>query len=363
MQVPVSAGAHPRSRGENIDDLAVDPDGPGSSPLTRGKRGFRCIARIVDRLIPAHAGKTLDSPRQWRRTGAHPHSRGENLAWSSMACTARGSSPLTRGKLLEAQGEGHRLGLIPAHAGKTATGPIVPQAIWAHPRSRGENERSSSMVVSLPGSSPLPRGKPMHQRASVADPGLILAHAGKTYRSQCIHVVMRAHPRSCEENAHIVDVGSALGGSSPLTRGKQAASRGCCVAARLIPTHAGKTLSSAGFPYTERAHPHSRRENRNRSYRPSSNLGSSPLMRGRLGRHRHGLQDRGLIPAHAGKTLSSLSRTSRGGAHPRSRGENHFEYAKPENVKGSSPLTRGKRIGNHHLHARPGLIPAHAGKT
>ena len=50
-------------------------------------------------------------------------------------------------------------------------------------------------------------------------------------------------------------------------------------------------------------------------------------------------------------------------AHPRSRGENHYEYAKPENVKGSSPLTRGKRGDEGEDAGGEGLIPAHAGKT
>ena len=71
----------------------------------------------------------------------------------------------------------------------------------------------------------------------------------------------------------------------------------------------------------------------------------------------------GLIPAHAGKTQISTPNGPLRGAHPRSRGENHFEYARPETVKGSSPLTRGKHVP---LNKRPflrGLIPAHAGKT
>ena len=31
----------------------------GSSPLTRGKRGFAGLTGPIGRLIPAHAGKTL----------------------------------------------------------------------------------------------------------------------------------------------------------------------------------------------------------------------------------------------------------------------------------------------------------------
>ena len=50
-----------------------------------------------------------------------------------------GSSPLTRGKPVDNLEAKRNLGLIPAHAGKTATGATRWKAWPAHPRSRGEN--------------------------------------------------------------------------------------------------------------------------------------------------------------------------------------------------------------------------------
>ena len=50
-------------------------------------------------------------------------------------------------------------GLIPAHAGKTRAASRVCIVIGAHPRSRGENRRRRSRLATLPGSSPLTRGK------------------------------------------------------------------------------------------------------------------------------------------------------------------------------------------------------------
>ena len=71
----------------------------------------------------------------------------------------------------------------------------------------------------------------------------------------------------------------------------------------------------------------------------------------------------GLIPAHAGKTHFERTGLQKPRAHPRSRGENarapHARTAR----SGSSPLTRGKRKELARLAWRPGLIPAHAGKT
>ena len=71
-------------------------------------------------LIPAHAGKTVFGEDRYASVWAHPRSRGENVTWSSRSWASVGSSPLTRGKPVnDERAEGHG-GLIPAHAGKTA---------------------------------------------------------------------------------------------------------------------------------------------------------------------------------------------------------------------------------------------------
>ena len=70
--------AHPRSRGEHVimDELREHKD--GSSPLTRGAPflTFRLWAR--SRLIPAHAGSTIDRIARLSTRRAHPRSRGEH---------------------------------------------------------------------------------------------------------------------------------------------------------------------------------------------------------------------------------------------------------------------------------------------
>ena len=72
--------------------------------------------------------------------------------------------------------------------------------------------------------------------------------------------------------------------------------------------------------------------------------GSSPLTRGKHARDVGGAILQGLIPAHAGKTevrgACSLPMT----AHPRSRGENTKKADRSKIHRGSSPLTRGKRM-------------------
>ena len=70
-----------------------------------------------------------------------------------------------------------------------------------------------------------------------------------------------------------------------------------------------------------------------------------------------------LIPAHAGKTVSVVGPRWGAGAHPRSRGENSGVTAVGVAAAGSSPLTRGKRVAMALDPDARGLIPAHAGKT
>ena len=75
--------------------------------------------------------------------------------------SASGSSPLTRGKLTSPDEQLIKLGLIPAHAGKTTNRRSVPTRPWAHPRSRGENLWQDWRTNTREGSSPLTRGKPL----------------------------------------------------------------------------------------------------------------------------------------------------------------------------------------------------------
>ena len=192
--------AHPRSRGENAGELGAGIVGAGSSPLTRGKQGLGPVANQPVGLIPAHAGKTLPRALLHRATKAHPRSRGENSAPASAWLIAAGSSPLTRGKLRRDRCPVLRHGLIPAHAGKTTTSTRSPKTSRAHPRSRGENIRPRLVVWENVGSSPLTRGKQNMTRATRWRLGLIPAHAGKTREHSCRLRTRRAHPRSRGEN-------------------------------------------------------------------------------------------------------------------------------------------------------------------
>ena len=178
--MPTRCPAHPRSRGENEDQGCRCKAGQGSSPLTRGKLPHRAQQVQAAGLIPAHAGKTRAASGCCDTRGAHPRSRGENMEADEDSRALWGSSPLTRGKLRVQRRAETFLGLIPAHAGKTHVEAHVGAGAGAHPRSRGENPATTGLTIGFAGSSPLTRGKQDEGAGDVVAGRLIPAHAGKT---------------------------------------------------------------------------------------------------------------------------------------------------------------------------------------
>ena len=215
-----SSAAHPRSRGENALLGTRSKRRRGSSPLTRGKREVVADVRQVPGLIPAHAGKTGLTGDRRGGGRAHPRSRGENLLKVGGAGSVGGSSPLTRGKPNTLAAFIELIGLIPAHAGKTLFITGHPAGEPAHPRSRGENLLRAAGRVVGDGSSPLTRGKLIQAVLSREFQRLIPAHAGKTVRHCASSSLGGAHPRSRGENPLRAHSTQHQGGSSPLTRGK-----------------------------------------------------------------------------------------------------------------------------------------------
>ena len=313
------------------------------SPLTRGKPAAEMARLSIRRLIPTHAGKTQMHRHTHSRSTAHPRSRGENSPSKQTASTVPGSSPLTRGKQ---RGRGPAIAmprLIPTHAGKTC--------------------RTSLIWCPQPGSSPLTRGKRGDQEAVRRRRGLIPAHAGKTDPGAGRGYDSEAHPRSRGENRRALRPYLRHGGSSPLTRGKQRRGAVAVAALGLIPAHAGKTGGRRRRGRRTRAHPRSRGENAPEGARCTRSQGSSPLTRGKPHLGLEHLGNGRLIPAHAGKTRCLTGGLRPAWAHPRSRGENTAMASTVRVTMGSSPLTRGKLAGTALMRFNPGLIPAHAGKT
>ena len=192
--------AHPRSRGENRSGCTRAVSRIGSSPLTRGKPRAGARGHACARLIPAHAGKTGVWVAGVYPATAHPRSRGENAPRIGRLSSGTGSSPLTRGKRTEYRSQVRRTRLIPAHAGKTPLGRPAEARPQAHPRSRGENRVQRRKSVAASGSSPRTRGTLSKVRRLANQVRLIPAHAGKTVSVPNLSLKGTAHPRSRGEN-------------------------------------------------------------------------------------------------------------------------------------------------------------------
>ena len=294
--------AHPRVCGENGSSSTPSTPRAGSSPRVRGKR-----ERIADpgdqaRLIPACAGKTATARSPAFPSGAHPRVCGENTSREYATACQLGSSPRVRGKPDDAGALPRAPGLIPACAGKTQGRPTPGRSRPAHPRVCGENLSGVGGRVHASGSSPRVRGKLWTHVLAPCSVRLIPACAGKTPSAPPTYPESPAHPRVCGENGISGLVDSVLGGSSPRVRGKLF--RGGCHVEdkRLIPACAGKTPATSGPPSKPPAHPRVCGENEAFEGLAAQGLGSSPRVRGKP----HGPvlsgQERGLIPACAGKT-------------------------------------------------------------
>ena len=120
MRTSSSVTDHPRSRGEHTKQKPLDPWEMGSSPLTRGALIEIRLDLAHRRIIPAHAGSTGARPVAGAPGEDHPRSRGEHVGHDWLVGHCTGSSPLTRGAHISGSDWRGRNGIIPAHAGSTA---------------------------------------------------------------------------------------------------------------------------------------------------------------------------------------------------------------------------------------------------
>ena len=340
---PPSGRAHPRVCEENVIAGFIAAVRAGSSPRVRGKRWRRSCRRRRGRLIPARAGKTGDDAADRVERGAHPRACGENNKRSSSNRTLSGSSPRVRGKPDSPNLGDITAGLIPACAGKTRRGWARASGSAAHPRVCGEN------LARL--------------RSKAADAGLIPACAGKTSRRSSLTGCCRAHPRVCGENVKKKLVDWVLSGSSPRVRGKLHRVAQAHQRRGLIPACAGKTHDNRIPLVVTEAHPRVCGENQVITTACAQLPGSSPRVRGKLGRSGGLSLSPGLIPACAGKTGGNPQGSAKDRAHPRVCGENGGEHVGVFVAEGSSPRVRGKRHIDTRVRVGGGLIPACAGKT
>ena len=172
-----------------------------------------------------------------------------------------------------------------------------------------------------------------------------------------------AHPRVCGENDSLQEGEDEGDGSSPRVRGKLEFMPTLVQTIGLIPACAGKTMTTKSSTHQAGAHPRVCGENPTSSRCQDESPGSSPRVRGKRGVDEACLDAVRLIPACAGKTVPKVAVVVEWGAHPRVCGENRLAGGPTTLPTGSSPRVRGKLVHVPVMDGERGLIPACAGKT
>ena len=152
-------------------------------------------------------------------------------------------------------------------------------------------------------------------------------------------------------------------GSSPRMRGSQIVTDCIVTKPGIIPAHAGLTLSPGNQFEIRRDHPRACGAHPTLSGEDWLVPGSSPRMRGSHGYETNSFHVPGIIPAHAGLTRYHVSSGQYRGDHPRACGAHLHRTKQICTLWGSSPRMRGSRGAGDEEETLQGIIPAHAGLT
>ena len=336
----------------------------GTSPRVRGKLGlcyesFQCVG-----YIPACAGETyLRQSERWCRT-VHPRVCGGNEDPAPVHHPPRGTSPRVRGKhwlkpsLLQASR------YIPACAGETEVRCLQTEPGWVHPRVCGGNRANVYLGLFVIGTSPRVRGKPSGNSGSASFVRYIPACAGETIRPCPRATMRRVHPRVCGGNHSEPLPTISLHGTSPRVRGKPVPIYGFSFRLGYIPACAGETHASVLPAFTQTVHPRVCGGNDEEAAVRVHADGTSPRVRGKPLLTVAQVREVGYIPACAGETspppvLYYLLM----GYIPACAGETHRGTIPKGAIWGTSPRVRGKHHAGNRSRPKRRYIPACAGET
>ena len=329
----------------------------------RGSLGRWKDCRGPAGIIPAHAGLTLVNQAGQRHGRDHPRACGAHQVVRIIAVRRPGSSPRMRGSLLIPQIIMILAGIIPAHAGLTDFLDSLFDSQWDHPRACGAHDPVIATIAEVLGSSPRMRGSPWRWYFIVIRLGIIPAHAGLTWESRTTNCSSRDHPRAC--GAHVLALADfeSRWGSSPRMRGSQARTHAEHGAPGIIPAHAGLTDNIAREAAFHRDHPRACGAHLDTTASMRRTSGSSPRMRGSRQLLRVAVIESRIIPAHAGLTAISSLLCHCTRDHPRACGAHLQSGHNHSSDEGSSPRMRGSLSEVMPLIENAGIIPAHAGLT
>ncbi len=191
----------------------------GSSPRMRGSQAYLHLLGPIFGIIPAHAGLTRRTHGPKLTGRDHPRACGAHSSSNASTLGYQGSSPRMRGSLL-LRFDGLLLcGIIPAHAGLTGVSSPSWSNLRDHPRACGAHTADAWAKANRQGSSPRMRGSLFFKRFHARVPGIIPAHAGLTASALRRSPAVRDHPRACGAHSRSPSTYRVPSGSSPRMRG------------------------------------------------------------------------------------------------------------------------------------------------
>ena len=269
----------------------------------RGSRPEYGLSHPLEGIIPAGAGLTIPhfQPKNLQRD--HPRGCGAHNLPTRLKRAKKGSSPRVRGSLGYKSITGIKPGIIPAGAGLTSSKRRCSRRRRDHPRGCGAHFMSLWNQITAAGPSPRVRGSLPVDANKYKVQGIIPAGAGLTPFRMRGAASARDHPRGC--GAHVDDflLFSSDLGSSPRVRGSPTSTLKNAIETGIIPAGAGLTSASPRRSSSSGDHPRGCGAHLLRHQRSISLLGSSPRVRGSLFHFLGICHDLGIIPAGAGLTL------------------------------------------------------------
>ena len=171
---------HPRVCGEKCSVKFFVNMLLGSPPRVRGKVSTDGLYPTFARITPAYAGKRWGRCADTGASRDHPCVCGEKFGLPSATLYALGSPPRMRGKGPAGQILVVSVGITPACAGKSRSQPRLPCTGRDHPRACGEKRFASASLDAYWGSPPRMRGKGNFHVVTHTKVGITPAHAGKS---------------------------------------------------------------------------------------------------------------------------------------------------------------------------------------
>ena len=196
-----SAKDHPRACGEKGRCLVCAVMHQGSPPRMRGEEGFPVCLETPLRITPAHAGRSILDFAEGVLSEDHPRACGEKNDCCQPQFDLQGSPPRMRGEDNFRWCGSSGQGITPAHAGRSELQSIIDQLFGDHPRACGEKAKVRPGQGCLPGSPPRMRGEVVRKVVLSMKIGITPAHAGRSLFPSYTCRAKRDHPRACGEKS------------------------------------------------------------------------------------------------------------------------------------------------------------------